>query len=112
MHALRHPAYSERHQRTKRRLGKQRVAQVDLARDAAGLRPLRFHDLRQTYGSLLAAHGVDIVTIQAMMGHSAISTTSRYLHAKPATEQAEIFTRAFEPSAVSDADKLPAPART
>jgi transposase len=35
MHALRHPAYSERYQRTKRRLGKQRgakVAQVDVAR--------------------------------------------------------------------------------
>ena len=35
MHALRHPAYSERYQRTKRRLGKQRgakVAQVDIAR--------------------------------------------------------------------------------
>jgi transposase len=34
MHALRHPAYSERYQRTKRRLGKQRgakVAQVDIA---------------------------------------------------------------------------------
>ena len=29
------------------------------ARDAAGLRPLRFHDLRHTYGSLLAAAGVD-----------------------------------------------------
>ena len=38
MHALRHPAYSERYQRTKRRLGKQRgakVAQVDLARRLA-----------------------------------------------------------------------------
>ena len=35
MHALRHPAYSERYQRTERRLGKQRgakVAQVDIAR--------------------------------------------------------------------------------
>jgi transposase len=35
MHALRHPAYSERYERTKRRLGKQRgakVAQVDIAR--------------------------------------------------------------------------------
>jgi transposase len=34
MHALRHPAYAERYQRTKRRLGKQRgakVAQVDIA---------------------------------------------------------------------------------
>jgi integrase len=67
------------------------------ARDAAGLRPLRFHDLRHTYGSLLAAAGVDLVTIQAAMGHDALSTTSRYLHAKPASEQAEIFTRAFLP---------------
>ena len=65
------------------------------ARDAVGLRPLRFHDLRHTYGSLLAAHGVDLVTIQAAMGHSALSTTSRYLHAKPATQQAEVFTAAF-----------------
>lgn len=35
MHALRHEAYSERYQRTKRRLGKQRgakVAQIDIAR--------------------------------------------------------------------------------
>lgn len=66
------------------------------ARDAAGLRPLRFHDLRHTYGSLLAASGIDLVTIQAAMGHSALSTTSRYLHARPASQQAEAFTRAFE----------------
>jgi transposase len=38
MHALRHPAYAERYQRTKKRLGKQRgakVAQVDIARRLA-----------------------------------------------------------------------------
>jgi transposase len=38
MHALRHPAYSERYRRTKRRLGKQRgakVAQIDIARRLA-----------------------------------------------------------------------------
>jgi transposase len=38
MHALRHPAYAERYQRTKRRLGKQRgakVARVDIARRLA-----------------------------------------------------------------------------
>lgn len=35
MHALKHPAYSERYQRNKRRMGKQRgakVAQIDIAR--------------------------------------------------------------------------------
>jgi integrase len=71
------------------------------ARDAAKLRTLRFHDLRHTYGSLLAAAGVDLVTIQSAMGHSALATTGRYLHAKPATEQAEVFTRAFESPAAS-----------
>jgi integrase len=66
------------------------------AQAAAGLRPLRWHDLRHTYGSLLAAAGVDLVTIQAVMGHSALATTGRYLHARPAADQAEVFTRAFE----------------
>jgi integrase len=65
------------------------------ARDAVGARPLRFHDLRHTYGSLLAAAGVDLVTIKETMGHSALSTTGRYLHARPASEQAAAFTRAF-----------------
>jgi integrase len=72
------------------------------ARHAAGLRALRFHDLRHTYGSLLAAAGIDLVSIQAVMGHSALSTTSRYLRARPASEQAALFTRAFEPT-VSEA---------
>jgi integrase len=65
------------------------------ARDAVGARPLRFHDLRHTYGSLLAAAGVDLVTIKETMGHSALSTTGRYLHARPASEQAAAFTRVF-----------------
>jgi integrase len=68
------------------------------ARDAVSARPLRFHDLRHSYGSLLAAAGVDLVTIKEMMGHSALSTTGRYLHARPASEQAAAFTRVFEPA--------------
>jgi integrase len=66
--------------------------------DAAELRPLRWHDLRHTYGSLLAADGVDLVAIQSAMGHSALTTTGRYLHARPASEQAARFTRAFRPA--------------
>ncbi len=57
------------------------------AQAAAGVRPLRFHDLRHTFGSLLAMNGVDVVTIQKAMGHSALATTGRYLHARPAAEQ-------------------------
>jgi integrase len=37
------------------------------ARDAAGLRPLRFHDLRHTFGSL-AINRASIVQVQAWMG--------------------------------------------
>lgn len=65
------------------------------ARDAAGLEPLRFHELRHTYGSLLVAAGVDLQSVKAAMGHARLTTTERYLHARPATEQAERFTRAF-----------------
>lgn len=65
------------------------------ARDVVGARPLRFHDLRHTYGSLLAVSGMDLVTIKEVMGHSALSTTGRYLHARPASEQAAAFTKAF-----------------
>jgi len=65
------------------------------ARDAAGLDPLRFHDLRHTYGSLLVAGGIDLPSVKAAMGHARISTTERYLHARPASELADRFTRAL-----------------
>jgi integrase len=65
------------------------------ARDAAGLGPLRFHDLRHTYGSLLVAGGIDLPSVKAAMGHSHITTTERYLHARPAGELADRFTRAL-----------------
>jgi len=71
---------------------------VTRARDTAGLRPLRFHDLRHTYGSLLVAAGIDLASVKAAMGHSRITTTERYLHARSASELAERFTRAFAPT--------------
>lgn len=73
---------------------------------AAEVRPLRFHDLRHTFGSLLAASGVDVVAIQKAMGHSALATTSRYLHARPASEQAQAFTAAFESSVPDATDRV------
>jgi integrase len=71
------------------------------ARDAAGLEPLRFHDLRHTYGSLLVAGGIDLVSVKAAMGHSRITTTERYLHARPAGELADRFTRALAGTVIS-----------
>ena len=73
------------------------------ARDAAGLEPLGFHGLRHTYGSLLVAGGIDLVSVKAAMGHSRITTTERYLHARPAGELADRFTRALGGSAIAAA---------
>jgi integrase len=77
------------------------------ARDAIGLRPLRWHDLRHTFGSLLVAAGIDTVTVKAAMGHERITTTERYLHARPATQQAAAFTAAFSSKRPTDQVRQP-----
>jgi integrase len=58
------------------------------ARDAADLPPLPFHHLRHTFATL-AIRGLDPATVQTLLGHSKITTTERYLHARPLTELAE-----------------------
>jgi site-specific recombinase XerD len=40
------------------------------------------------------------VTVQAMMGHSRLSTTERYLHAKPRTDDAAKLTATFATDSV------------
>ena len=47
----------------------------------AGVPERSWHPLRHTYGSMLAAKGVDYRTIGVLMGHAPGSTvTLRYLH--------------------------------
>ena len=64
------------------------------ARDAVGLRPLRFHALRHAAGSLVARHS-DARFVQEFLGHSRITTTERYMHAKARPEDVERVNRAF-----------------
>lgn len=64
--------------------------------DAAGLRRLRFHDLRHTFGSL-AINVASIVQVQAWMGHADVKTTMRYLHHKSRADDARLLSAAFEP---------------
>ena len=64
------------------------------ARDAAGLPPLRFHDLRHTAGTLLT-RVLDPVTVRDVLGHADLKTTERYLHAVRASRLADAATRAF-----------------
>ncbi len=62
---------------------------------AAGLRQLRFHDLRHTFGTRMIAKA-DIRRVQEWMGHADIQTTMRYLHYAPRTEDAALVAEAFE----------------
>jgi integrase len=49
--------------------------ELDVARTAASLQRMRFHDLRHTYASFMLASGANIKVIQQQMGHSSIQTT-------------------------------------
>jgi integrase len=60
----------------------------------AALRPLRFHDLRHTFGTRMIAK-VDIRRVQEWMGHADIHTTMRYLHYAPREEDARLVAEAF-----------------
>jgi integrase len=62
---------------------------------AAGVREVRFHDLRHTFGTRLAANGVPMRTIQEWMGHADIKTTQIYTEYEPRDEQNEALTAAF-----------------
>lgn len=46
----------------------------------AGLPKIRFHDLRHTFATRLVQSGVDIITVQHLLGHAKISMTARYAH--------------------------------
>ncbi len=49
----------------------------------AGIVDFRFHDLRHTFGSQMVMQGVDIRTVQQVMGHKTIKMTMRYSHLSP-----------------------------
>jgi integrase len=46
----------------------------------AGIQPIRFHDLRHSFATRLIRAGVDIITVQKLLGHSKVTMTERYTH--------------------------------
>ena len=47
----------------------------------------KFHALRHTYATMLLTKGVDLKTVQDLMGHSDITITQIYLHVLPKTKK-------------------------
>lgn len=62
----------------------------------AGVRPVRFHDLRHTFGTQMAAAGAPLRALQEWMGHRDYKTTSIYADYAPDPSQgAALAARAF-----------------
>jgi integrase/recombinase XerC len=48
------------------------------------------HRLRQTFATHLIRNGVDVRTVQELLGHADLQTTARYLHSDTRTKQAAV----------------------
>jgi integrase len=61
------------------------------ARNAAGLTfNMRVHDLRHAHASWLLAGGADLQVVKERLGHGSITTTERYLHTLPDTDDTAV----------------------
>lgn len=58
-------------------------------RNTSGAVRVRPHRLRHTYGTELAAAGIDLLVLRELMGHSNPETTAAYVHLAPETLAAE-----------------------
>jgi integrase len=62
----------------------------------AELRPLRFHDLRHTFGTIAATAVLSGRELQEWMGHADLKTTARYLHYRARGDEAGRLAEAFK----------------
>ena len=62
---------------------------------AAGVREVKFHDLRHTFATRLAASGQPLRTIQEFLGHADSKTTQIYAHYAPSAHEIQMVNDAF-----------------
>jgi integrase len=77
-----------------RPIGSVRKAHDKAVEDAGIVEHFRLYDLRHTFATRAVAGGVDLPTLSAMLGHTSIQMTMRYVH--PAEEQKKIATGKLE----------------
>jgi len=65
--------------RTGKPIGDVKTA-FNAAKRRAGIKGLRFHDLRHSFASRLIALGVDLITVKDLLGHHSVTVTQRYTH--------------------------------
>ena len=73
------------------------------AAQAAGLKRIRFHDLRHTFGTL-AVQVFPLSDVKAFMGHADIATTMIYVHYVPQLDAADRLSRALRAAAGIESD--------
>jgi integrase len=69
----------------------------------AEVRDVRFHDLRHTFGTRMAAQGVPMRVLQELMGHREFKTTLIYADYAPSEREAEWVEQAFRPPTADEA---------
>jgi len=67
--------------------GLRKIFRVHRARTGASR--VRPHRLRHTFGTDLAAAGIDLLVLRELMGHAHVETTAAYVHLAPETIAAE-----------------------
>ena len=67
--------------------GLRKIFRVHRAR--TGAVRVRPHRLRHTFGTDLAAAGIDLLVLRELMGHAHVETTAAYVHLGPETIAAE-----------------------
>jgi integrase len=63
----------------------------------AKVREVKFHDLRHTFATRLAASGQPLRTIQEFLGHADSKTTQIYAHYAPSEREVQMVNDAFAP---------------
>lgn len=64
--------------------------------ELAGVKKIRLHDLRHSFGSLLVNRGASLETVRRMLGHSDIRMTQHYLHS-PGDEMKRVVNELLPP---------------